>query len=273
MYRPVILILPILAWCGSFALAQAPLDIRPDQKGWQEDPKLVKRILNSTARELWKYFPNRKLPPILVTAKGGPISLFERGENGEIRVKLDTGEAYWAQYAYQFAHEFCHILCNYDDDKSRSKWFEESLCEMASIYAIRRMAESWKTDPPYKGGENFCKSLAEYADQRIDVGKLPEGETFAQWFAREREALDGRPYQRDKNTVVAVMLLRVFEESPEHWEAVTWLNAVKSTPKQGFRQYLTDWQQHCPPEHQEFVRQLAARFGVALKDRGARSED
>src|SRR5689334_19264632 len=57
----------------------------------------VEKVLSSTAMTLWKYFPDRELPPILVAPKGGPITLYKRGPAGEIQVRLNTGNRLWAQ--------------------------------------------------------------------------------------------------------------------------------------------------------------------------------
>ena len=45
------------------------------------------------------YFPKRSLKPILVEPLGGPITLFDRGRNGEYRVRLDTGDNSLAVFA------------------------------------------------------------------------------------------------------------------------------------------------------------------------------
>jgi len=104
----------------------------------------VEKVLHSAAVALWPYFAGRTLKPILVEPKGGPITLYRRGPNGEYLVRLNTGDRHWAQHAYQFAHEFGHILANYDEHERRNKWFEESVCEMASLFVLRRMSETWK---------------------------------------------------------------------------------------------------------------------------------
>jgi hypothetical protein len=49
---------------------------------------------------------------------------------------------------YQFAHEFAHILSNYErhaDSKvaRQHEWFEEALCEVASLYALKRVGMQW----------------------------------------------------------------------------------------------------------------------------------
>ena len=119
-------------WSVSFVASAEPkpIDLLVVRDGWGDVRRdTVEKVLQSTAAELWKYFPDRKLPPIIVQPRGGPITLFQRGPGGEIFIRLNTGQTYWSQYAYQFAHELCHVLCKYDRDKTGNKWFEESICE------------------------------------------------------------------------------------------------------------------------------------------------
>ncbi|HUU90982.1 MAG TPA: hypothetical protein VM238_07215 [Phycisphaerae bacterium] len=240
--------------------------IRPNPKAeWDSSIRDVEKVLRSAASELWKHFPERRLAPILVEPKGGPIVLYKRGPNGEYRVRLDTGSTYWAQYAFQFAHEFCHILCGYTEGEQSNKWFEESLCEMASLFVLHRMADTWKTDPPYPHWKDFAKHLREYADKRIADTALPPGQSLATWYRENEDALRKSPTDRKKNRVVAGILLPMFEERPEHWEAVTWLNTIRSKKPRSFKQYLTDWHDQCPARHKAFVRQIASKFDIGLQ--------
>jgi len=251
--------------CFPSALADE-LDIRPNRKAdWQAHPANVQAVLDSAARPLWKQFPERELAPILVEPQGGPIVLYRRGENGEYLVRLDTGETYWSQYAFQFAHEFCHILCGYDEDVHRNKWFEESLCEAASLYCLRAMSQEWKTNPPYANWKGYAPSLKNYADDRIAAAQLPEGKTLAQWFADHEAALYRDSTNRELNNVVAVQLLPLLEANPKRWESVTWLNEAKSTQSQTLGDYLSDWHEHAPERHRPFIKTIGGRFGVGVK--------
>ena len=249
---------------GSCVCAEQPT-IRPAAEGWKASQADVKAVLNSAAKPLWIQFPDRQLKPILVQPRGGPIVLFRRGENGEYLVRLDTGEQYWAQYSYQFAHEFCHILCNYDEDVHRNKWFEETLCEVASLYSLRAMAEQWKTDPPYANWKSYSASLKSYADDRIAEAPLPEGQTLAQWFADHQATLYQEATNRKLNNVAAVQLLPMLEKNPASWEAVTWLNEAKSTQSQTFADYLSDWHKHAPEKHRRFIVEVGAKFGALVE--------
>jgi hypothetical protein len=239
-------------------------DILVVRDGWEADRDTVRKVLESTAAELWQYFPQRELKPLVVYPKGGPITLFRRGPCGEIVIRLNTGKTFWAQYAFQFAHEFCHVLCGYDVDNHGNDWFEESLCELASIFVLRRMGQTWQTGPPFDHWKSFAPHLTSYAEDLIEPCRLGDGKTLAEWYGQHAEGLRAPAASRDLNRVVAVALLPIFEESPEHWEAVGHLNDASPDKPQPFAQFLADWRRHAPPKHHAFIGRIASQFGVAI---------
>lgn len=266
----VLAVAPLAA--GGESLKPAETELQPlvirirKLKEWDASKPDIEKVLNSSASVLWRYFPGRKLEPIEVEPQGGPITLFQRGPNGEIRVKLATGGTLWAQYSFQFAHELGHVLCGYDTDEHRNKWFEESLCELASLFALRRMAEVWAKEPPYPNWKSYAPHLQEYAEERIVKAKLPAGTTLAKWYEDNAVVLAGNAVDRGRNTTVACTLLPIFEAAPEKWEAVAWLNTEKLTKLHTFQDYLEAWRKNCPEKHRDFVDQIAKQFGVALRE-------
>ncbi len=259
---PSLLLLVLVAPLAMGRASQcAELDIRPNRRAdWAADPDNVKAVLESAAKTLAQHFPERKLAPILVDPRGGPIVLFQRGPEGEYRVRLDTSSTYWSQYAFQFAHEMGHILADYKENPHRNKWFEEAICETASLYALRDMAKSWKTNAPYDNWRGYSTSLGEYADERLAAAKLPEGKTLADWFADHEAELYQTPTNRELNLVVAGQLLPLFEEKPQRWEAIGWLNAADVKQSQTLGEFLADWERNSPERHREFIREIAQRF-------------
>ncbi len=250
---------------GPAERAEKSLIIRPAPNAdWNASLRDVEKVLYSAAGSLWCFFPGRQIEPILVEPKGGPIVLFKRGPEGQYRVRLATGNTYWSQYAFQFTHEFCHILCNYRDGGRGHKWFEESLCETASLFALRRMAETWKTDPPYPNWKSYAGALGNYAGQRLDQCRLPADTTLARWYQTNAEQLRSRLDLRENQRVVAGVLLPLFEQHPEHWAAVGYLNLEELPGSQSFPEYLAAWHRGCPKKHQSFVRRIADRFGIVL---------
>jgi hypothetical protein len=242
------------------------LDIRPDPAAeWGERPEDAAKVFLSAAGELWRHFPEGNLKPILVEPRGGPITLHRRGPNGEYLVRLNTGNRLWAQHAYQFAHEFTHILCNYAPHEHRNRWLEESLCEAGSLFALRGMAETWRTRPPYPNWSDYAPHLADYARQRIDAARLPPGKTLAAWYRENAAVLAADAVQREKNNVVAAALLPLFEEDPGRWESVRWLNDGKPRPAQTLAEFLDQWHDRAPAKHRAFLRRIAEELGVEIK--------
>jgi hypothetical protein len=266
---PAIFVLPLLLTAAAQEKGakppSRPVTLRVSKKGWGGASVAdIRAVLHSVAKEMMAYFPERRLAPILVErSRKGPIVLYRKGPSGEFLVRLDTQDTYWAQYAFQFAHELTHILCRYRGDKNPNKWFEESVCETASLFALRKMAVSWKTNPPYSNWKSFAPHLASYASKRLEKFKLPEGKTLAQWYGEHAEDLSANATNRGWNGIVAESLLELLEKKPEHWEAVSWLNA-ETHEEMSFGEYLASWRRHVPAKHKDFVRQVGALFGVKV---------
>lgn len=240
--------------------APPDLKLRLAKDGWG-DASLAdaEKVLRSAGKQVLANFPAAKLEPIQLQPNGGPIALFKRAKDGSIIVKLNTPGRLWAQYSFQFGHELCHIMCRFDDNDTGNLWFEESLCELSSLYTLRRMAEDWKTHPPYSNWKSYAPHLTEYAQKRIDDHPLPEGTTLARWYRDNADALRQNATSRQRNTVVATALLAMFEKEPSHWAAVGYLNQGKPRERQTFAG-LQNWHDQTPAEHRGFIRAVANQF-------------
>lgn len=247
---------------------QPTLVLRLEKEGWGDAPMdNAEAVFRSVGQQLLPHFPNLAMDPINVSPRGGPITLFRRGKDNAHIVRLDTTDTRWAQYAFQFAHELGHILCGYDPNNTGQLWFEESLCEVASLYALRGMSRSWATHPPYRNWKDYAPHLAKYAQERIDGHPLSDGQTLAQWYRANRKELEKDPTDRKRNTTVAVALLPLFEKTPQHWGAVASLNKGKPRQKQSFEERLQNWHDQAPEEHRAFIREVATLFQIELKER------
>ena len=69
---------------------------------------------------------------------------------------------YWSQLAYQFCHELCHYLIPHEVIHSL-RWFEESICESASLFFMYRLASYWKTHSLLKQPE-YADKIFSYVD-------------------------------------------------------------------------------------------------------------
>jgi hypothetical protein len=242
---------------------------RVDVDGFNANERDIRAVLDSAGKELWRYFPDYEIEPFVVTrGHNGPIVLFGRNDRKEIVMRLDTSNTYWSQYAYQFAHEFCHILCGYEDDASTNKWFEETICETASLFAMRAMWRSWKNDPPYGNWRDYRDALRGYTDNTISTRKhiydiYAKG--LPAFYQEHKAELAANANLRDLNGAMSLILLRLFEEDPRRWEAVRWLNHKPSPQGETFSEHLTAWREAVPERHQAFVEKVAALYGVELR--------
>lgn len=239
------------------------------KENWGDAPAAdILAVCVSAGSELTKYFHGRTFSPIQVgnSERGVPITLFKKGPNGEIRVELTTRGTFWCQYAYQFGHELCHILCNCRPDQNPQKWFEESLCETASIFVVRRMAESWRIAPPYPNWSSYADALAKYADEHVSKTDTINEASFAEWYRLHQTGLQMTGTNRQLNQIVAVrVLLPLLEKEPRHWRSLNWLNQWDPNDRLTFTDYLQDWHTRVPDEHKPFVAAIAAQFETLLK--------
>ena len=238
-----------------------PPKVRVNPQGFDTSERDIKAVLDSTTRELWKHFPGHKLEPIVVVrGNNGPITLYERNARGEVIVKLDTHRTYWSQYAYQWAHELCHVLTGFRNDGRENKWFEESLCELASLYAMRRMSESWEHDPPYPNWKDYRHSLKDYVDKIIASREKLTLKDLPAYYQKHRETLRKNATERPLNGAIALALLPLFEKDPSHWEAIRYLNVTPAKKDLSLEDYFAKWHKDTPEKHQPFVLELARIF-------------
>jgi hypothetical protein len=245
------------------------LVIRVQPGGWSTaTPAEVEAVLYSVATELLSHFPATRLYPIVVShSHEAPAALYERGAKGEYRVHLTAKGREWSHYAYEFAHELSHILTNYQHHvdlkmTSHHQWFEETLCEVASLYVLKRLATTWQTAPPYADWQSYAPEFQAFVERFLNEPhrQMPRNQALRTWFAERSGALRESPYVREHNEVVANVLLPLFEENPRIWGAIAYLNLVKTGAD--FREYLQSWYDNAPEEHRDLIQYLMGLFGV-----------
>ena len=165
----------------------------------------------------------------------------------------------WAKFSYQFSHELCHVLSGYEELRENpNNWFHEALCELASVFTLRRMAEQWPTSPPYLNWAEYGGALFSYAEGLLSQEKrrLPVGTTLSTWLSSEEDSLRKDRYQRDKNAVVAYSLLPIFESEPAGWNAIRYLPNFSGM----FKDYLSNWHSQVEPIDKSFVNRIIRHF-------------
>lgn len=71
-------------------------------------------------------------------------------------ILLSAENKFWCKYAYQFAHEYCHFQIG-GNVPPQLRWFEESLCELASYFFLPRIGDLWKINPPYPNWKDYAE--------------------------------------------------------------------------------------------------------------------
>jgi len=259
---------------ANLAPTREPVTIRVLPGDWggaeRED---VERLLKSVAAELWTYFPGRALQPIVAApTERHPIAGYARGADGEYFVYLSAKGRHWSQYAYQFAHEFAHILSNYERHGRslvrRNQWFDESLCETASLFTLRRLSASWLKGNavPYPHWKTYGAAFQAYVQDLLAQPHRtpPSRRVFADWYQGNAAVLDRDPYGREREELVAGMLLPLFEEHPEGWAAIAYLNLDESDATGSFQGYLANWHRNAPERQRAHVAKIIELFGFPV---------
>ena len=177
---------------------------------------------------------------------GGPTSY---------TIWLNAKDMYWAQYSYQFAHELCHVVANYEQRFEKpNQWFEESICETASLFTLRGMGVTWEKNPPYPTWATYAKHLSEYADNEAGnvAGQAPDDVSWEEWLRRHEEKSRADPYERVGNRIIALRMLPLFENDPEGWNAVRRLPASEVR----IREFLAQWKEAADPQDREFIQRI-----------------
>jgi len=99
-----------------------------------------------------------------------------------------------------------------------------------------------------------------------DRRKIPDGISLAQWYKEHADQLRTDQTDGAREQIVANSLLPEFEKSPASWEAISYLNEVRSP---SFQAYLQNWYDRAPPVHKPFIARMAEQFGIQLAIRGS----
>lgn len=229
---------------------------------WDGAPKeSIETVLYAVADELMSRLPKKLAVPIVVShTNGNPVALYDRGPAGEYRVHLHASGENWHLYVYEFAHELCHILSNYEenvgaDTTKYNQWFEETLCETASLFTLKNLAATWEAMPPASRWSTEAKNLRRFFEHLIAEGhrQLPANTPLVSWLRDNEKRLREDPYCRAENEVVSNLLLPLFQQNPQNWEALSYLNLSPSDARNSLSEYLRNWYENAPPEHREFI--------------------
>ncbi|WP_194722148.1 hypothetical protein [Noviherbaspirillum malthae] len=245
---------------------KASLLIRVAPGDWgNANPAEIEALLNSVGNEMLKHFPGSQVPPIIVSpSRNGPLVMYQKGPSNEYQVLLAAKDTHWAEYVYEFSHELLHILAGYDlrapTRTARHQWFEEMLCETASLYMLKRYALSWDVLAPRTEWKGYTAELQRFTNRAFSEKhrRLPVNVTFEDWYQENGQSLATKPYLREKNELVAMMFLPLLEQIQD-WRAIGYLNLDNREGDPTLQDYLARWYRKTPVAQRQLVKNT---FGV-----------
>jgi len=157
------------------------------------------------------------------------------------------------------------LICGFKTQTHANLWFEESLCEAASLFALQQVSKQWKISPPYPVWKNYFSEFFNYRRERMINSSIPENFQLDSWFQQNRNTLTRSPDLRKQNLWVAIKILPLLENSPlAAWSACEWLNS-RNTQDLTFESYLSNWYDACPKQNQKnFVLEVCNLFSIEI---------
>ena len=202
----------------------------------------VRAVLGSVYDVLANAFEAQPDAPLRVARWDQPPRVLYDKRPYEVR--LNARDRYWCQYVYQFSHELCHVMTHFDRyQEHKHNWFEESLCELASLFVLHRLATVWVENPPPDifGASGFAPNHRAYAEKIEAKHRAVLGGALPEWFAGNIGELEANARKRELNGVVAVSLLDRFRDDPSLWRDCGWLNHWDPRSDATFSGYLDSW--------------------------------
>ena len=167
---------------------------------------------------------------------------------------LSARKNFWSKYVFQFAHEYCHYLINgpMDGALETTFWFEESICELASMYFLNRTTMRWMSYSPIMipglplmSQEKALMKLKEFSPNNQSYLKNLRNEnpsidtTLPTWLDANMEVLSEPEYHREKYNQIADSLLDLFIDYPDLWRVLPFLYKPSPSEYSGFRDFIT----------------------------------
>lgn len=196
------------------------------------------------------YMPAREALPLrisLVRSEESPCCF-----RGSHEIYLNTEIRYVSQAAYQFSHEMCHFRIPYLVAENL-RWLEESICETASHFYMRRLAHvlAARADRPLL--REYAPRFSEYS-----VNVMRETKEIDLTSPLQIRRLELNWYLREENRSVARRLLPLFESHPSLWQAVPYLGDIP--PGFSLKDSVAIWKKISPAGSRQAIEELQLLF-------------
>lgn len=202
---------------------------------------------------------------------------FFGGDPDEYQIGLAISTTFWDKLAYQFGHEFCHIMQNHDalhiaNPDNENYWFHEAICELANVWVLLQMGETWEKRPPYSNWVSYRHNLTNYARNLLAKPETQYTGSGADWLSEWEDNLR-KGYRAGFFTYARVSqlsykFLPIFEEDPEAW------NAVRQMPASSAKMsvYMQEWYNAVDTPDKAFVQSIAEIMGIQIDEMMASSD-
>ncbi|MDQ1770109.1 hypothetical protein GQR60_14410 [Labilibaculum sp. A4] len=226
----------------------------------------ISSVLNSVIEEFDRLIEDTSTRPLVIfnsekNQNSIDYPLFQIGPDFNF-IFLHVKDTYWCKYAYQFAHEYCHhiIESNFKSKNTRFGWFEESICELASIFILKKMAESWKIKPPYPNWKDYSAALSDYADEILNRKSNSIDEYLGSWINQNLSTLYENCENREINCAIATNLYDTFQAEHELWGLIPFLAKIKVHNEMTWKEYLETWEDILPSSKTKLFELLKSKL-------------
>lgn len=128
------------------------------------------------------------------------------------------------RHIYQFAHELCHFMVP-GDTVVEYRWFNETLCQAMSWYAMQRIYQTRK-DHPCEALESAYEEMGDYIRSDMRNRANLHGSSVS-WFIQQNwEYLRQHWTDYSKNRSIAYSIYVLLCKHPEMWKIVPFLDQL-----------------------------------------------
>lgn len=273
-----------LLFLPSISFADLTITVKPDARWGEARTSNIQRLCENVALHFQENLRDEhkvsgKLT--IIHREGNPRAFYRSSFGGapnEYKIGLSVTNRFWDNFSFQFGHEFCHIMQNHDAihevlPDNKNGWFQESICELASLWVLRRMGETWAYRAPYNNWVDYRYALIDYANNWLMGREEVQYEgTAAEWLKEWEEPMrQNQPnaFSYARVAQLSYKFLPIFEENPETW------NAVRQMPFSNLpmSEYMREWYNAVDTEDKPFVEAIAKEMGIAVKSEPVASID
>ena len=142
-------------------------------------------------------------------------------EGGYHHIYLRCSDDYWCQWMFQFAHEYCHHLIAgaMTGEITGLAWFEESVCELSSMYHLQSLVWHCESDSRERLSR-YAPAARSYLAERLDAGEPGREASSPGFLNRWYPSLQEPKYHRGLYRAIAARMFPLFAKNPCLWRII-----------------------------------------------------